>query len=100
MIRALRSIRSSGVKTNIPLCVEVLDSTQFRSGKYSTRLLDRDLRMENLRAPDETDLARAAAAAAILEDMRMRPLIQNVLAVSTSNNTGGWKRRRFDSFRE
>ncbi len=100
MIRALREYTILGVKTNTQLCAEVLDSSFFRSGQYSTRLLDRDLRAENLPGPDMKDLARAAALVAMLEENRSRSLIHNGLPTSGSTNGVGWKHRRRDALRD
>ena len=100
MIRALREYTILGVKTNTRLCAEVLDSTFFRSGVYSTRLLDRDLLTENLPGPDLDDLSRAAALAVMLEDSMSRSLIQKGLPLAGSSNGVGWKHRRRDALRD
>jgi len=100
MIRALREYTILGVKTNIRLCAEVLDSSYFRSGRYSTRLLDRDLRIEDLPGPDPEDLTRAAALVAVLEDGRLRSFMPNGLPTSSSSNKAGWKGRRLESLRD
>jgi len=100
MIRALREYTILGVKTNIRLCAEVLDSSYFRSGRYSTRLLDRDLRIEDLPGPDPEDLTRAAALVAMLEDGRLRSFMPNGLPTSSSSNKAGWKGRRLESLRD
>jgi acetyl-CoA carboxylase, biotin carboxylase subunit len=100
MIRALHEYTILGVKTNTRLCAEVLDSTYFRSGKYSTRLLDRDLRTENLPGPDTADIERAAALAAMLESNRSSSFSQNGLSASSSRNGTGWKQRRRDMLRD
>jgi acetyl-CoA carboxylase biotin carboxylase subunit len=40
MSRALRDFRIEGIKTTIPLHLEILDSEVFRSGEYNTGSLD------------------------------------------------------------
>jgi acetyl/propionyl-CoA carboxylase alpha subunit len=100
MTRALREYTVLGVKTNIRLCMEVLANSQFRSGKYSTRLLDRALPPESLRGPEPAEMSRAVALVAMMENKRMNLMASSGLPASTSSDGARWKSRRLDSSRD
>jgi acetyl-CoA carboxylase biotin carboxylase subunit len=96
MRRALREYVILGVKTNIPLCNAVLDSTPFRTGDYSTRLLDRDVDPRQTASADTDSLHVAIALAAYLEDARRNFNPAKELSPSTSSSLRGWKASRWD----
>jgi acetyl-CoA carboxylase biotin carboxylase subunit len=70
--RALGEFQITGVTTNIPYLLRVLDAPEFVSGKYDTGLLERNA--GTLRQAPTEDEARTVAmlAAAIARDLRLR----------------------------
>jgi acetyl/propionyl-CoA carboxylase alpha subunit len=100
MIRALKEYEILGVKTNIPLCLDVLNSSPFRSGMYSTRLLDRDLRPDRPTNTVQADEPIAFAIAAVLEEQRVNSLVPSDIALAASSHVRGWKGQRRDTFRD
>jgi acetyl-CoA carboxylase biotin carboxylase subunit len=92
MVRALEEYVILGVKTNAGFCAEILNSDNFRSGRYSTRLLDRDLRIEELQGWRVADLTLVAALVSSLEEDRVNSFITNSPTLISS-----WKMNRPES---
>ena len=61
---ALQDTRVNGVKTNIPLLLQLLDNPKFLSGNYTTRLIGEDFHYKDKGANDE-ELRMAMIAAAV-----------------------------------
>ena len=55
----------NGIKTNIPLLLQILDNPKFQSGNYTTRLIGEDFHYTEVGAgKDELRMAMVAAAVA------------------------------------
>ena len=65
MDRALAEYDVAGVQTTIPFCRFVMGHEAFRTGRFSTRFVERHFSSDVL-APDDPELERAAAIAAVL----------------------------------
>ena len=63
--RALAEYDVAGVQTTIPFCRFVMGHEAFRSGRFSTRFVERHFSPDVL-APDDPELDRAAALVAVL----------------------------------
>jgi acetyl-CoA carboxylase biotin carboxylase subunit len=62
---ALQETIVNGVKTNIPLLIQLLDNPKFLSGNYTTRLIGEDFHYKERTIPqDELKMAMTAAAVA------------------------------------
>jgi acetyl-CoA carboxylase biotin carboxylase subunit len=62
---ALRDTVVNGIKTNIPLLLQILDNPKFQSGNYTTRLIGEDFHYAEVGAgKDELRMAMVAAAVA------------------------------------
>ena len=61
---ALRETVLNGVKTNIPLHLQILEAPKFVKGDYTTRLIGEDFHYEEKR-PEEKELRMAMIAAAV-----------------------------------
>lgn len=86
LMRVLENYEIFGVKTNIPLCLWVLNHAEFRSGKYGTSFLEEELRPDCLKAP--ADVRAGAAVAAVLREQILRGNKSNGLAGSIDS---GWR---------
>jgi acetyl/propionyl-CoA carboxylase alpha subunit len=71
LLRALRETRIGGVAHNVAFLRRVVDSPEFRSGRYHTKTIES--RLEALLAkPPRDELAKAALAAALLHRESLR----------------------------
>ncbi len=71
---ALADSAVNGVKTNIPLHLQILDNPKFISGNYTTRLIGEDFNYKEIRPPaDEVKLAMMAAAVSAYQKEYMGP---------------------------
>ncbi len=61
---ALRDTMITGVKTNLPLHLQILDNPKFVSGNYTTRLIGEDFNYKE-KLPDTKSMNRAVIAAAV-----------------------------------
>lgn len=61
---ALRETIVNGIKTNIPLLIQLLDNPKFISGNYTTRLIGEDFNYKPREVPEE-ELRMAMMAAAV-----------------------------------
>ncbi len=61
---ALRDTMVTGVKTNLPLHLQLLDNPKFVSGNYTTKLIGEDFHYKE-KQPDAKGLQRALMAAAV-----------------------------------
>ncbi len=61
---ALRDTMVTGVKTNLPLHLQLLDNAKFVSGNYTTKLIGEDFNYKE-KQPDAKGLQRALMAAAV-----------------------------------
>lgn len=60
---ALQDTHVNGVKTNVPLHLQLLDNAKFLEGNYTTRLIGEDFHYKERRvAPDQLRMAMIAAA--------------------------------------
>lgn len=61
---ALSDMVLNGVKTNLPLHLQILDNAKFRSGNYTTRLIGEDFNYKE-RTPSEEESRMATMAVAV-----------------------------------
>jgi len=61
---ALRDTMITGVKTNLPMHLQILDNARFVSGNYTTKLIGEDFHYAE-KQPDAKGLQRALIAAAV-----------------------------------
>lgn len=61
---ALRDTMITGVKTNLPLHLQILDNPKFVSGNYTTKLIGEDFHYKE-KCPNSKSLNRAIIAAAV-----------------------------------
>lgn len=73
---ALRDTVVNGIKTNIPLLMQLLDNKKFQSGNYTTRLIGEDFHYKDVGAEkDELRMAMVAAAvSAYTKEFKGAPL--------------------------
>ncbi len=66
----------NGIKTNIPLLLQILDNKKFQSGNYTTRLIGEDFHYQDVGAKkDELRMAMVAAAvSAYTKEFKGAPL--------------------------
>ena len=72
LARALAAMRVYGVRTNIPLLVDVLRHPEFLAGRLDTHFIDKHLTLDRRRTPqqEEADRLHAIAAALWLQERR------------------------------
>ncbi|MBM4304353.1 MAG: acetyl-CoA carboxylase biotin carboxylase subunit [Deltaproteobacteria bacterium] len=61
---ALNDTTLNGIKTNVPLHLQILDNPKFLSGNYTTRLIGEDFNYQES-TPNESELRMALIAAAV-----------------------------------
>lgn len=61
---ALQETVLNGVKTNIPLHIQILDNEKFKSGNYTTKLIGEDFNYKDPK-PSDSNLKQAVIAAAV-----------------------------------
>jgi acetyl/propionyl-CoA carboxylase alpha subunit len=61
---ALHDTVLNGIKTNVPLHLQLLDNEKFIKGNYTTRLIGEDFQYKE-RVPDQTEVRMAMIAAAV-----------------------------------
>lgn len=61
---ALNDTTLNGIKTNVPLHLQILDNPKFLSGNYTTRLIGEDFNYQE-KTPEEGELRMALIAAAV-----------------------------------
>jgi propionyl-CoA carboxylase alpha chain len=99
MVRALREYELTGVPTNIPVCLFVLEHPAFQDGNFSTAFLGRYFRPEDLSGLDGDPVRYALAAAStfgrIRQEFDATPSTSRIHGPSADR----WKDRRKDTFR-
>jgi acetyl-CoA carboxylase, biotin carboxylase subunit len=73
---ALRETVVNGIKTNIPLLIQLLDNPKYLSGNYTTRLIGEDFHYKDRTVPpEELRMAMmAAAVSAYTKEFKGRPV--------------------------
>jgi len=61
---ALKDTTLNGIKTNVPLHLQILDNPKFLSGNYTTRLIGEDFNYQE-KIPNDSELKMALVAAAV-----------------------------------
>ena len=95
MERALAEYDVAGVQTTIPFCRFVMGHEAFRSGRFSTRFVEEHFDPEVL-APDDPELVRAAAIAAVLFEATEAPSPSSN-GTSAQPEASSWFERRWRS---
>jgi len=90
MLRALRETRIAGVPNNVAFLRRLVDSPEFRSGRYHTKTIEQ--RLDALLAPPpRAELERAAAIAALLHrETQRRRAEERTLHGSGAEPTSAW----------
>ena len=96
MLRALREYQITGVVTNIPLCVSVLQHPRFAAGVFDTQFLSREFEGGSLGKNGAMDRTVAALLCAILEDRRLNEVVASEDQSASRRMGGGWRARRRD----
>ena len=95
MDRALAEYDIAGVQTTIPFCRFVMQHEAFRTGQFSTRFVERYFSSDVL-SPDNPELERAAAIAAVLFEATQTPTAPS-LNGQNARTSSAWRERRWRS---
>ncbi|MGI9174465.1 MAG: acetyl-CoA carboxylase biotin carboxylase subunit [Rhodothermales bacterium] len=96
MDRALAEYDIAGVQTTIPFCRFVMQHEAFRTGQFSTRFVERHFSSDAL-TPDDPELERAAAIAAVLFEATQMPAAAPLLNGQQGRTSSSWHERRWRS---
>ena len=94
MDRALAEYDIAGVQTTIPFCRFVMQHEAFRTGRFSTRFVERYFSSDTL-TPDNPKLERAAAVAAVLFEATKSPAAAPLPNGQHAQTSSSWRERRW-----
>jgi pyruvate carboxylase len=69
MRRALTEYRIIGIKTTLPLHIQIMNSTRYQGGQFDTSFLEQHFTLDESLRPDQVKVAAIAATPVFLNNI-------------------------------